>query len=73
MIQWYMVLIIVDKSIHGSTVHCNELSLHYLKKKVLGQSLKDEFKINQDELACEENNKLLWHKKREKKKKKKPP
>ena len=30
-----------------------ELLLHYLKKRVLSQSLKDEFKINQDELACE--------------------
>jgi hypothetical protein len=54
MIQWYKVMIIVDKSIHGNIVHRIELLLHCLKKRVLSQSLKDEFKINQDELACEE-------------------
>jgi hypothetical protein len=51
-----MVLTTADKSIHGNTVHRIELSLHYLKDRALSQCLKDEFKINRDELACEENN-----------------
>jgi hypothetical protein len=50
-----MVLIIIDKSIHGNTVHCIELSLHYLKESVFSQCLKDEIKMDPDELAYEEN------------------
>ena len=51
-----MVLIIIGKSIHGNTVHCNELSLHYLKERVFSLCLKDGIKINPDELAYKENN-----------------
>jgi hypothetical protein len=55
MIQWYMVLITVDKSIHGNNVHFYWAVVTVPEEEGV-KSLKDEFKINEDELTCEENN-----------------